>query len=599
MPMLEQQIEQIQLPKQWNDWEITGQLGVGAYGTVYCAQKKEDSSIQSAIKIIRLPFGETELDAVSKEYHHDIASVKQHFTDMANEYKRKIEILRTLQECPHIVAYQDFCVQPMENEIPGWNIFIRMELLTSFSDYCIDHTMTEKDVVSLGIDISKALSACHTCGIIHRDIKPDNILVTADHHYKLGDFGLAKNMWKSMNSMSVKGTYTYMAPEIYTGRKYDNRADIYSLGLVLYRLMNRGRDPFTNMDKQILNCEDREQSLSRRMAGAPLPAPVDASAELSEIILHACAFDRKNRYASIDQMLHDLILLSQNKYKLKRYKQHRKSKKHWHKVIVTVGILASVVLGIGGQANDNMIEQGSCGEDASWIVYKDERLVIQGNGAAEPSEEMSAYRSYVKTIEVEDGITELGEGMFTSFESITKVSLPESVHRMKEGCFIGCYDLEEIRLPAHLTEIEDSCFAFTALEAITIPNGVKRIGKGAFCQSNLIHIDIPDSVTEMESQAFLDCTSLESVVLPDQLTNIADGMFGGCESLKQIIIPNSVQRIGTAAFGSCSSLESIEIPQSVRSIESEAFSSCTSLKQVILSEMTAVAENAFINTAWQ
>ncbi|MGM9924655.1 MAG: serine/threonine-protein kinase, partial [Bacillus sp. (in: firmicutes)] len=410
--MFNQDTEQIQLPAQWSDWEITERIGTGSYGAVYHAQRKDDISIKSAIKMIRLPFDQTELDSILKEYHNDAESVKKYFTELAHEYKRKTDMLNELRECPNIVQYQDFCMESLEDGIPGWNIFIRMELLTPFPEYCIDHTITEKDVISLGIDICTALSECHKCGIIHRDIKPDNILATADRHYKLGDFGLAKNISKTLHSMSIKGTYTYMAPEIYTGCQYDTRADIYSLGLVLYRLMNRNRDPFANMDKQILNCEDREEALNRRMSGVPLPAPIDASPELSQIILHACEFDSKNRYRSIDQMLHDLTLLSKNKYKLKRHRQQKaKFTEHWRKLAVAGGIAAVIAFAIGGKAlyaNYNVMDKGSCGDNASWIVDRDGNLTIKGTGAAEASEEMSTYGSSVKTIEVEDGITEIG-----------------------------------------------------------------------------------------------------------------------------------------------------------------------------------------------
>lgn len=601
--MFEQDIKQIQLPAQWSDWEITERIGTGSYGTVYYANKKNNPLMKSAIKIIHLPFDETELESISKEYHHDMDSVKKYFSEMAQEYKKKIDMLRELKECSHIVEYQDFSIQPMENDLPGWNIFIQMELLTPFPEYCIDNTITEKDVISLGIDICTALSACHKHGIIHRDIKPDNILVTDDGHYKLGDFGLAKNISKTLHSMSMKGTYTYMAPEIYTGCQYDTRADIYSLGLVLYRLMNHNRDPLSNMDKQILNCEDREQALNRRMSGISLPAPVDASPELSQIILHACEFDRKNRYQSIDELLHDLLLLSKHKYKLKRYRQKKaNTKKYWRKVAVAGAIAAVIALALGGKAfytNYMTIDKGSCGDNASWIVNRDGELIIKGTGATEASEEMRTYASSIKKIEIEEGITEIGEGMFFSFEYTTEIHLPETVNTIGNAAFAGCYALEDINLPDDLTEIADNSFAYTAIKEITIPKTVKRIGESAFSQSNLINIDIPDSVVEIGSQAFLNCFFLESITLPNQLVVVNEGTFWGCKNLKTVTIPNNVQRIGACAFADCPSLDAIKIPKSVQIIESEAFSACTSLKQVILPQTVVVEKDAFIGTAWK
>ena len=109
-----------------------------------------------------------------------------------------------------------------------------MEYLTSFMDYCAEKQLTEKEVIKLGMDLSKALEYCRKLKIIHRDIKPENIFVSRFGDFKLGDFGIARELERTMSGFSKKGTYSYMAPEMYKGEKYDSRVDIYSLGIVLY-----------------------------------------------------------------------------------------------------------------------------------------------------------------------------------------------------------------------------------------------------------------------------------------------------------------------------------------------------------------------------
>lgn len=103
---------------------------------------------------------------------------------------------------------------------------------------------TEADVIRLGIDMCRALEVCAKENIIHRDIKPSNIFVSEHGDYKLGDFGVARHLEASCRELSKKGTYDYMAPEVYRDSVYDARADIFSLGIVLYKLMNNGRIPF-------------------------------------------------------------------------------------------------------------------------------------------------------------------------------------------------------------------------------------------------------------------------------------------------------------------------------------------------------------------
>ena len=88
----------------------------------------------------------------------------------------------------------------------------------------------------MGVDICKALELYQKYNIIHRDIKPENIFVSDNGDFKLGDFGIARTIEKTMSDLSKKGTYNYMAPEVYQGGEYGFSVDLYSLGIVLYRI---------------------------------------------------------------------------------------------------------------------------------------------------------------------------------------------------------------------------------------------------------------------------------------------------------------------------------------------------------------------------
>lgn len=279
----------------WPEWKIVEKIGEGSFGKVYKAQRTEKGrSFYSAIKIITIPANKNELNSVRSETADD-QSAKEYFENLVEECIQEVSTMEYFRGNSHVVSVEDYKVVEYLDEI-GWDIYIRMEYLTSFIEYCAGKNLTEKEVIKLGIDLCKTLEYCSQLNIIHRDIKPENIFVSRFGDFKLGDFGIARELERTMSNLSKKGTYSYMAPEMYRGEQYDSRVDIYSLGLVLYKLMNHNRLPFLNLEKQLITYRDKEAALARRMSGETLPKPVDAGAGFDRIILKACAYRPQDRY---------------------------------------------------------------------------------------------------------------------------------------------------------------------------------------------------------------------------------------------------------------------------------------------------------------
>ena len=289
----------------WPEWELIEKIGEGSFGKVYKAKRTERGrSFYSAIKIISIPASKGELDSVRSEMNNE-QSTREYFRNLVEDCVQEIYTMEHFCGNSHVVSFEDFKVVEYLDEI-GWDISIRMEYLTSFMDYCTGKELTEKEVIKLGCDLAMALIYCRKLNIIHRDVKPENIFVSRFGDFKLGDFGIAREQAHTMSNMSKKGTYSYMAPEIYKGEKYDSSIDIYSLGIVLYKLMNHNRLPFLSLDKQLITYRDKETALARRMAGEKMPVPVNASAAFSHIILKACAYEPGKRYRKPEDMLRDL-----------------------------------------------------------------------------------------------------------------------------------------------------------------------------------------------------------------------------------------------------------------------------------------------------
>ena len=298
-------VEQIRLP--WPDWKIVKYLGGGAYGKVYEIERNI-SGVQekAALKIVSRPKDVNEIDdyyANGYDQESIIASYENEIRDYVQEYR----LMKELQGQSNIVSCDDFTVVPHENGIGG-DIFIRMELLTSLQQILKDRMLSVEEIIKLGKDISRALILCESKNIIHRDIKPVNIMVSQFGDFKLGDFGVSKIMDHETFATPM-GTPEYQAPEVVHMERYGQAVDIYSLGITLYWLLNNRRMPFIGADEQITPAR-RSEAMEKRYAGKEkLPKPKNGSKRLKEIVLKACEYDPANRYASAQEMYDELDAL--------------------------------------------------------------------------------------------------------------------------------------------------------------------------------------------------------------------------------------------------------------------------------------------------
>ena len=289
----------------FGSWYLSRLIGKGSFGKVYEIVREEyGTTYRAALKIISVP--QDDDDAKSRmTYDSDPESVSEYYEGILKDIINENEIMSKLKGNSNIVSYEDHQIIPHEDGI-GYDILIRMELLTPLLDRMMQKKLDEKEVVKLGIDMCKALEVCHRKNIIHRDIKPQNIFISDTGDYKLGDFGIARTMERATVGMSKKGTYKYMAPEVFRGDHYDSTADLYSLGIVLFSLLNGNRGPFLPAPPAKVTHNDEEEARMRRFRGEPIPAPRDAGVMLSYIIKKACEADPARRYRTAEQMRRDL-----------------------------------------------------------------------------------------------------------------------------------------------------------------------------------------------------------------------------------------------------------------------------------------------------
>ena len=158
-----------------------------------------------------------------------------------------------------------------------------------------------RETLHFSIQIAKALEHAHSRGIVHRDIKPHNIMILKDGSIKVADFGIAR-IGSAQNTLTREalGSVHYISPEQAKGARVDNRSDLYSLGVVMYEMLT-GRTPYdgdTPVSVAIQHINGNARCPSELMTGIPLG--------LEQITMHAMSANPDTRYASATDMLRDM-----------------------------------------------------------------------------------------------------------------------------------------------------------------------------------------------------------------------------------------------------------------------------------------------------
>ena len=296
-------------------WYLDRWIGSGTFGDVYSIYHYENGvRLQAAMKVLRVPKSQDSIDRMRAEGMSD-REIRACLEKQVEGLIHEVQIIQRFRGNDHIVCYMDHAVVEHKTRIQ-WDIFICMELLEPLEDYLKRINATEWDVLKMWYSICQALVVCHGNNIIHRDIKIDNILVSREGYYKLVDFGISKHIGADL-ARTLAGAYPYMAPEIPRLEPYDGQADIYSLGMVVYRLLNAGRIPFLPPYPNVFTQEQRERAIEMRIKGKQIPRIPGLRPELMNVLAKCLEYNPNKRYASSKELLQAISKLGKNSEKYK------------------------------------------------------------------------------------------------------------------------------------------------------------------------------------------------------------------------------------------------------------------------------------------
>ena len=621
-------------------WYITKQLGAGSYGKVFEIQRTDalDGTVyRGALKAITIPSSPEELQSVLDEDGLDRQGASSYFRETVVALNREIALMNKVKGHSNIVSYEDHDVIEHTDGI-GWDILIRMELLTPISQYFKQFdTIPRQAVLRLGIDLCRALEVCEKYSIIHRDIKPANIFISDTGDFKLGDFGVARTASASTGASTFAGTVNYMAPEVFRREKYTASVDTYSLGLVMYQLLNANRMPFYPPYPQPLTALAKERAHDRRLAGEPLPDPVNASGPLADILRKACAPAPADRFASPTEMRLALEAVlrgasdaapaaevpaadaaatvsaapkapetpdaADETTRLPFGQQPAAQPAAPEKAPApkaedeTVFLFAqqeqqrreAEAAARKAEEEARRAEEQRKAEEARAAAAKEkaqraeqERKAREAEEAAQKAEQEKAAKAPAKT----------GEKKIAR-RTVLGIIGGAAALALVGGAGYAVYSAESSKPVAEGSCGDGLTWSISGAGVLTIQGSGTITGTPwEKLADRVTAIDLQASVPTIPPYCFTRFTSLTSVTLPEGLQIFGSYSFYCCVSLTTVTIPDGVFYIGNCAFGNCSSLSSVSIPGSVLKIYRGAFDNCA-LTSVTLSRDCKVHESAF------
>src|SRR5256885_3784063 len=253
-------------------YRITQKLGAGGMGAVY---KALDLTLERTVALKFLP------------------------TEFALSETEKESLLREARAASALDHPNIGVIHGMEESEDG-QLFIVMAYYEgeTLSQKVSRGVVSVRDSLDYAIQIAKGLSAAHARSIVHRDVKPSNIIITTDNTAKIVDFGLARVVATTSATQSVSntGTLPYMAPEQILGEPVDQRADVWALGVLIVQMLT-GSHPFLRPNTAAMTFAILNQPPS---AVDALPAPVQP------IVYRALSKQASHRYANASELAQDL-----------------------------------------------------------------------------------------------------------------------------------------------------------------------------------------------------------------------------------------------------------------------------------------------------
>lgn len=421
----------------------------------------------------------------------------------------------------------------------------------SLADRLIKGKLPAEQVCRWIASIAEALDHAHKNGVIHRDVKPANILIDNHDRALLADFGIAQSSMKTGQFAPSLGTLRYMAPEQLNGQSALPQSDIYSLGVVLHEALT-GKPPYSSDQPNTLRTEIHSgASVSRNLPEC-----------LAPICRKALQQDPGQRFGTAAEFATAIRNAVLKKPRLR-------------KALLPITVAVLGVIGTIAYTNTQKQRPDSLAvaedvpggrKETNGFLYK-----VEPEGS-----KIVRYVGSDPTVVIPDTIAKrpvvaIEPDAFNGRHEVNEVILPKTILCIGPAAFVGC-SIQSIELPPSLEAIGFNAFQFTPLKTVSIPASVHSLGPSCFSgcrQLEAINVDAGNR----------RYTSVDGVLYDKDVATLIT-----CPQGKQGVleIPATVSTIKSWSFANCTKLDQIMIPSSVTTIEDKAFEACDA-KQIRVS----------------
>ena len=269
-------------------------------GIICCPAIHAVTKEKFILKQVSVPESQTQVNAMLLTGAcADQTAAQSYYEDVTHGLEEEIRLLERLAQTRGFAPFYSHQATPKANGEVGMDLWVLSPYRTTLSAYARRNAMTHLNAVNLGIDLCAALTLSRKAGYLYQNLKPDNIFVTSQRQFQLGDFGFLPLEDLPYATFPAKYRGPFAAPELFDDFGEMNATiDLYALGMVLYLVYNGGQGPFA---------ESQEGAEARRLKGEALPPPAYADYEMAAIILKAAAFRPEDRWQSPEAMGQALV----------------------------------------------------------------------------------------------------------------------------------------------------------------------------------------------------------------------------------------------------------------------------------------------------